>query len=675
MIPKSVRWRLPLSYAAIALLATLALGLVLLATLRGYYRQQELDYLTNNAQAMGSSVARLMELDVPTSVLQTQLRSLAFLSQTRVRLLDTAASVLVDSGAPQDQQGVLTLQAKKVDVQNVEEMPDNPPDVGGLFVRRDGNTLFVGTGNMSGSRMSDGTWHFQHDGPVVQVVTTRDTLVYRDDTLQQLGGVAPSEPVQQLLQPGSLAELGKNSTVKAWGERRDDRLVAEVVVFSNQADNSGVLPEGETTPAIVAEGAAEQDQERAPALVAEGTAIARLTPGKFVTPSIIFEVRPISEESLIDADPYWRVRSGYTYTTSAFGTPYGFGLNAETLAQEGRSDQVTRQPFHDRAGELLGYVELSEGPAYGRQILDSVTRGWAIAGAVAVLLAAGAGWLASRRLTTPLLALADVTTQMAAGDLSVRADVARQDELGQLAGSFNEMAAQVEETVGTLRRFVADAAHSLHTPLTALRTNLELVVEEKNGVKRQDFLTGAQRQVERLERLTQGLLDLSRLEAVSPHDLSATVKLSSLVRDSSELYASRAEQAGLSFSLDLPEEPVAVLGQRAQLRQALGNLLDNAIKFTPPGGHVGVRLRQEGAWLILWVQDTGIGVPVDDLPQLFNRFHRARNAAAYPGSGLGLAIVEAIVQGHGGQVTAQNMDPGMRFSIRLPSAASAGLAA
>jgi len=670
MIPKSVRWRLPLSYAAIALLATLALGLVLLATLRGYYRRQELDYLTHNAQAMGSSVARLMELDVPTSVLQTQLRSLAFLSKTRVRLLDAASSVLVDSGAPQDQQGVLTLSlpAKMVDVQNAEEMPDDPPDVGGLFVRRDGNTLFVGTGNMSGNRMNDGTWHFQHDGPVVQVVTTRDTLVYRDDTLQQLGGVAPSGPIQQLLQPGSLAELGINSTVKAWGERRDDRLVAQVVVFSNQGDDSGVLSEGEAASDVVTEGAAEQDQERPPAMVAEGTTVVRLAPGQSVTPSVIFEVVPISEKSLIDSDPYWRVRSGYTYTTSTFGTPYGFGLNPETLAQEGRSDQVTRQPFHDRSGELLGYVELSQGPAYGRQILDSVTRGWAIAGAVAVLLAALAGWLASRRLTTPLLALADVTTHMAGGDLSIRADVAREDELGQLAASFNEMAAQVEETVDTLRRFIADAAHSLHTPLTALRTNLELVIDEADGVRRVDFLRRAQTQVERLERLTQGLLDLSRLEALAVRDLSTPVEFSALVRESSELYASRAEQAGLTFSLHLPERPQAIMGQQAQLRQALGNLLDNAIKFTPAGGHISVGLRQEGAWLTLWVQDSGIGVPADDVPQLFSRFHRARNAAAYPGSGLGLAIVKTVVEGHGGQVTAQNMDPGMRFSIQLPFA-------
>jgi signal transduction histidine kinase len=644
MIPKSVRWRLPLSYAAIALLAALALGLVLLTTLRGYYRQQELDYLTNNAQAIGSAITRMFELDVPSTQLQSQLRSLAFLSQTRVRLLDTESQVMADSGAPQEQQGVVTfaIEGKMLDIQNAGEMPDTPADVAGLFVRREDNSLFVGTGNLSGVKVGGNQggasrWDYHHDGPVVEVVTTHDTLIYRDDTLQQLGGVVPSGPIKQVLKPGSLDELGVNSTVQAWGERRGDRLVAEVVVFSSEVDDSGVLPEGEWTPIYTS-----------------------------TLPTVEVVVEPTSGENIIVSSGTRSVPRVYAYSTSAVGTPYGFGLNAETPSEGRRSDQVTRQPFHDREGELLGYVELSEGPAYGRQVLDSVTRGWAVAGSVAVTLAAVAGWLASRRITRPLLALTDVTTQMTGGDLSVRADVARQDELGQLAHSFNEMAAQVEGTVIALRRFVADAAHTLHTPLTALRTNLELVVGEENGVRRDGFLTRAQAQVERLEMLTQGLLDLSRLETVAAREPRAPVELMALVREASELYASRAEQASLTFSLHLPGEPVTIRGQPTQLRQALGNLLDNAIKFTPEGGHISVGLRQEGSWVTLWVQDTGIGVPADDLPGLFNRFCRGRNAAAYPGSGLGLAIVKAVVEGHGGQVTAESLDPGARFSIRLP---------
>jgi signal transduction histidine kinase len=632
MIPKSMRWRLPLSYAAIALLAALALGLVLLTTLRRYYRQQELDYLTNNAQVMGSVIARLFKLDPPSTWLQPQLRSFSFLSQTRVRLLDTESQELADSGAPQDQQGVVILarEGEKLNIQIAKEMPDEPADVAGLFVRREDNSLFVGTGSTSGVKV-DGRWELHHDGPVVEVVTTHDTLIYRDDTLQQLGGVAPSGPIKQVLEPGSLDEIGKNSTVEAWGKRRDDRVVAEVVVFSSQADDTGVSPEGEWSK------------------------VEPSTVPDVVTLKIL---KPRSDEGIIESSENWPIRMEDVY--SIYATPYGFGLNAEAPSEGHRSDQVIRQPFHDQGGELLGYVELSEGPAYGRQILVSVTRGWAIAGSVAVLLAAVAGWMASRRITTPLLALISVTTQMAKGDLSARADVAREDELGLLARSFNEMAGRVEGTIITLRHFVSDAAHEIHTPLTALRTNLELAPDE-------EFVRRAQAQVKRLERLTEGLLDLSRVEAGGSQEKHSPLELVTLVQQVSELYASRAEQAGLAFSLTLPESPVTVRGDRAQLRRGLENLFDNAIKFTPEGGSVGAGIHQHGGQVELWVEDTGIGIPVDDLPRLFDRFHRGCNAAGYPGSGLGLAIAKAIVENHGGRIEAESvLGEGTRLFFTLP---------
>jgi signal transduction histidine kinase len=109
-----------------------------------------------------------------------------------------------------------------------------------------------------------------------------------------------------------------------------------------------------------------------------------------------------------------------------------------------------------------------------------------------------------------------------------------------------------------------------------------------------------------------------------------------------------------------------VLGEEAELRAALTNLLDNALKFTPEGGRISLGFRQEDGVAVLWVEDTGIGIPEADLPLLFQRFHRGRNAAAYPGSGLGLAIVKAIAERHGGQVQAERAEPGARFILRLP---------
>jgi signal transduction histidine kinase len=119
----------------------------------------------------------------------------------------------------------------------------------------------------------------------------------------------------------------------------------------------------------------------------------------------------------------------------------------------------------------------------------------------------------------------------------------------------------------------------------------------------------------------------------------------------------------------VPVDSAAVQGDRAQLRRALGNLIDNAIKFTPAGGTVGLHLACDDGWVRIAVTDTGIGIPAEELPHLFSRFHRGRNASAYPGSGLGLAIVNAIVARHGGQVSVQSTAAGSCFVIRWPCAA------
>lgn len=181
----------------------------------------------------------------------------------------------------------------------------------------------------------------------------------------------------------------------------------------------------------------------------------------------------------------------------------------------------------------------------------------------------------------------------------------------------------------------------------------------------------AQAQIIRLETLTRDLLDLSRLETGEVEVKFSALNLVMLIQEVSEPFASQAEQAGLAFSLQLPDEAVIVSGNEAQLRRASGNLLDNALKFTGEGGYVRLGVSLESNTQAsrpqaeVWVEDSGIGIPPSDLPQVFNRFHRGRNAAGYAGSGLGLAIVKTIVEGHGGQVSVVNLSQGARFSFRI----------
>ena len=244
--------------------------------------------------------------------------------------------------------------------------------------------------------------------------------------------------------------------------------------------------------------------------------------------------------------------------------------------------------------------------------------------------------------------------------------IKRADELGRLSAAFNQMSARIEQTVALLQQFAADAAHELNTPLTALKTNLELLdIEEGPQAIR---LQEAREQVGRLERLTADLLDLSRIE--SKTEKPVRLDLTALVAETAERYAGRAEQKGISFALDLPDGAVFIEGHPWQLRRAAGNLLDNAVKFTPSGGRIAIELDKgqavEVAAAVLTVRDSGPGIPAEEIPFLFNRFYRGRRTSHQPGSGLGLAIVQAIAHEHGGHVAVEAGDSGTAVSLALP---------
>lgn len=329
------------------------------------------------------------------------------------------------------------------------------------------------------------------------------------------------------------------------------------------------------------------------------------------------------------------------------------------LGSPQRSSQMVSLKFKDIPGARL---EIYSGPAYGSDIIRSVASAWALAGIFSTTLAGLAGWYVSRRVTQPVLELTAAARQMETGNLAARVDLPleKQQEFLSLAHAFNGMAGQVETTVSTLRAFVSDAAHELNTPLTALKTNLELAAAEPDSARRALFLIRAIEQNQRLETLTHSLLDLSRIEsALAPLE---RLDLRQLAAETGERFASRAEQAERSFTLLLPENAVAISGNPRQLERALDNLLENALKFTPPGGTITLKLEADAT---LSVSDTGIGISAADLPQLFKRFHRGHNVADYAGNGLGLAIVKAVMDAHSGTVHAESAGPGSGSTFTL----------
>ena len=352
-------------------------------------------------------------------------------------------------------------------------------------------------------------------------------------------------------------------------------------------------------------------------------------------------------------------------------SPYGYGfarLTDDDLAR--RSTQVVSVLLTANDGSKLGVLEFSNGPSYGTDIISSVTTAWLIASVFAIAVAALTGWYMSKRVTRPVLALEHATQQMERGDLSVRVALKNEKQLEflSLANTFNGMAEQVEKTVSTLRAFVADAAHELNTPITALQTDLQLARASANSADQDVLIERIEGHTLRLERLVRSLLDLSRLEGNIYPSNHQPVDLTSLAQSVGEIYASQAEQSRIDFGLETPGQPVLVSGDPSQLRAALENLLDNALKFTPAEGTVKLSLEVEETLAVFSVEDTGIGIPAEDLPALFQRFHRGGNTAAYPGNGLGLAIVRAIAEAHGGTVRAVDTGAGSAFRLELPLA-------
>jgi signal transduction histidine kinase len=232
--------------------------------------------------------------------------------------------------------------------------------------------------------------------------------------------------------------------------------------------------------------------------------------------------------------------------------------------------------------------------------------------------------------------------------------------------------------------FTALVSHELRTPLTSIIGYLELLRDEAeaNGddpaaAQRTQFLTVVDRNARRLLRLVGDLLFVAQVEAGKLSLEEGDVDLGAIARESVEAAAPRARDGGVELTLEAGDEPL-VRGDRDRLAQALDNLVSNAIKFTPEGGRVVVRLLCDHGRAVIEVSDTGIGISEADLQQLFQRFFRTQRAtsAAIPGVGLGLTIAQAIVHAHEGQISVQSFDgEGTTFRIELPLHRTAGVAA
>jgi len=306
------------------------------------------------------------------------------------------------------------------------------------------------------------------------------------------------------------------------------------------------------------------------------------------------------------------------------------------------------------------------------------TRVWLLAvvgTALALLAATGLGVLLVRRALRPLTRLAVAADDVAGGDYARRVPMpVAWDEVGQLSVAFNTMAAAVEDAFATQRRFVADAAHELRSPLTALGgyADVLLLGAASNPRDLMAALETMRGETRRMTRLVNDLLLLARFDASAgtvATMLEADVDLVALLRD---VYAgTHVAPSDRVVALHVPSGPVVVRGDRDRLHQVISNLLDNAVKFTAVGGHIGLSLRRDGRVATLEVCDDGVGIAPEDLPRVCERFYRADEARsrATGGAGLGLSIVQAIVAAHHGDVRLHStLGRGSTVVIGLPLA-------
>jgi two-component system sensor histidine kinase MprB len=286
-----------------------------------------------------------------------------------------------------------------------------------------------------------------------------------------------------------------------------------------------------------------------------------------------------------------------------------------------------------------------------------------IVGGLSICVAALLALLVARASLRPVTRLTRAAERVATTqDLAASIDVRRRDELGRLASSLNAMLAALDTSREQQRELIRDASHELQTPLTSLRTNVEVLAGRPGmpETERRRLLADVSQQVAELTALMDNLVELAR-DSDTPTEETAEIDFDRLVTDAID----RARLRAPDVTIELDLEPTRVEGRRHQLERAVVNVLDNACKWSPPGGQVDVRLRNG----TITVRDHGPGIDREDLPRVFDSFYRAPAARAMPGSGLGLAIVRRVVDAHGGSVALEPAPGGGTVArIHLPAA-------
>jgi two-component system sensor histidine kinase MprB len=331
-------------------------------------------------------------------------------------------------------------------------------------------------------------------------------------------------------------------------------------------------------------------------------------------------------------------------------------VELRTVEIDGQSYRLLSTPWYGG-----GTLQIARSLTESESLLHRLRLQLAGLVALATAVAAALGWAVATRLARPIVQLRDTTHRIATTlDLSTPIDVQAPGEVGSLAASFSAMVGEVGRSQEQQRRLVSDASHEMRTPLTSLRSNLELLrrIEQLPLAERREVIGDVLEDVDELSALLGELVelasDLSTAEAEEPIHLG----------DLARAVAARTQRRTDRVVAVLNGDDMEVVGRPRQLERAISNLVDNAVKYSPSSTPIEIVIDQA----TVTVRDRGRGIPEQDLPRIFDRFYRAVDVRTESGSGLGLSIVDEIVRTHGGTVFAYNRTGGgAEVGFRLPA--------
>ena len=311
-------------------------------------------------------------------------------------------------------------------------------------------------------------------------------------------------------------------------------------------------------------------------------------------------------------------------------------------------------------------------PNENRQaVLGDLTPRLVVAGGMALVVAIIAALLLSRSIYRPLEATTAAARSVARGRFDHKVSVSGTKEARELAESFNQMTDEVQSQQAALRDFLANVSHDLQTPLTSIHGFSQALLDGTvdDGAAQGNAYRIIEEESRRLLRLVEGLLDLSRIEAGQLELVLQPVAVGDLLQHVHDLFALRADELNVQLRLE-PTDVPAVIGDVDRLEQVLANLVDNALRHTPPGGQVRLSARQESeATASIEVSDTGSGIAADAIPHLFDRYYRSDRSGAQGGTGLGLAIARELVRAQRGEIQVESgsqVGTSFRILLRTP---------